>query len=192
MSSSTLPNQAIQHHRAASLSVARSPSILTSTSFNAAPASTPPDDHNSTSSPTFPLFLPASHAHTQAPHALTRTTSQPAHTRSKTKPALSDIPFEDEPPSIPLKRTVTFDHTNHVRRYDDGDDAEYDTESELTDERALDAGDDAEMAAGRAARYSGGFQKPDSKELMAIGLSIVGVTILSLAAGLTTVYDWVL
>ncbi|WVR00366.1 hypothetical protein IAU59_007509 [Kwoniella sp. CBS 9459] len=40
--------------------------------------------------------------------------------------------------------------------------------------------------------YEGPFQPPDSKELLAILLSCGGVLILALAAGCTTVFDWVL
>ena len=40
--------------------------------------------------------------------------------------------------------------------------------------------------------YSGEFQRPDSKEMLVIMLSIAGVSILALAAGLATVFDWVL
>jgi hypothetical protein len=37
-----------------------------------------------------------------------------------------------------------------------------------------------------------GFQRPDSSEMMAIIISCAVVVILSVAAGLTTVFDWVL
>lgn len=51
-------------------------------------------------------------------------------------------------------------------------------------------GDDEES--GSCVGYTGDFQKPDSKEMMAIMLSLGGVALLSLAAGFTTIYDWVL
>ncbi|WWC71902.1 uncharacterized protein I206_105861 [Kwoniella pini CBS 10737] len=40
--------------------------------------------------------------------------------------------------------------------------------------------------------YDGPFQPPDSKELLSIILSVVGVMILAIAAGCTTIFDWVL
>ncbi|WVR07785.1 hypothetical protein IAU60_004828 [Kwoniella sp. DSM 27419] len=40
--------------------------------------------------------------------------------------------------------------------------------------------------------YDGPFQPPDSKELTGIILSCVGVLILAVAAGCTTIFDWVL
>ncbi|WRT70343.1 uncharacterized protein IL334_007341 [Kwoniella shivajii] len=40
--------------------------------------------------------------------------------------------------------------------------------------------------------YDGPFQPPDSKELLSIMLSIGGVIILAIAAGCTTIFDWVL
>lgn len=43
-----------------------------------------------------------------------------------------------------------------------------------------------------AARYEGPFQPPEGKEMVGIVASIVGVLILAVAAGFTTVYDWVL
>jgi len=51
-------------------------------------------------------------------------------------------------------------------------------------------GDDEES--GSCVGYTGDFQKPDSKEMMVIMLSLGGVALLSLAAGFTTIYDWVL
>ncbi|WVW86034.1 hypothetical protein I302_108072 [Kwoniella bestiolae CBS 10118] len=41
-------------------------------------------------------------------------------------------------------------------------------------------------------KYEGPFQPPDSKELLSIIFSVVGVTILAVAAGCTTIFDWVL
>ncbi|WWC64704.1 uncharacterized protein I303_107315 [Kwoniella dejecticola CBS 10117] len=40
--------------------------------------------------------------------------------------------------------------------------------------------------------YDGPFQPPDSKELLSIILSVVGVMVLAIAAGCTTIFDWVL
>lgn len=198
MSAST-PNISTHHPRAASLSIARSPSILASTTITGAPAQTPPGEHEHTHehgpAPSYPLFLPASQA--PAAHTLTRTTSHPAHTR-RTKSTLSDIPSDEDRPAIPLKRTVTFDAHEHIRQYDDDgvEDGLDDLESGPSDTHTHAHGhmgeDHVEGGARRGGAYTGGFQKPDSKELMGIWLSIVGVTVLSLAAGLATVYDWVL
>ncbi|WWC91589.1 uncharacterized protein L201_006535 [Kwoniella dendrophila CBS 6074] len=41
-------------------------------------------------------------------------------------------------------------------------------------------------------QYEGPFQPPDSKELFSIILSIIGVIVLAVAAGCTTIFDWVL
>ncbi|KAE8539498.1 hypothetical protein D1P53_004600 [Cryptococcus gattii VGV] len=40
--------------------------------------------------------------------------------------------------------------------------------------------------------YTGPFQPPDSKELLVIILSFAGVFVLAVAAGMTTIFDWVL
>ncbi|KAK6909476.1 hypothetical protein I203_103495 [Kwoniella mangroviensis CBS 8507] len=40
--------------------------------------------------------------------------------------------------------------------------------------------------------YEGPFQSPDSKELLSIVFSVVGVVILAVAAGCTTIFDWIL
>jgi len=40
--------------------------------------------------------------------------------------------------------------------------------------------------------YTGGFQAPDHREVVGIALSFGAVIVLAIAAGLTTVYDWVL
>lgn len=41
-------------------------------------------------------------------------------------------------------------------------------------------------------RYEGPFQPPVGKEMVVIIASLVGVLVLAVAAGFTTVYDWVL
>lgn len=55
-------------------------------------------------------------------------------------------------------------------------------------------GEDIDLVSesGGRMRYDGEFQPPDSRELIGIGLSIAGVSVLALAAGLTTVLNWVL
>ena len=40
--------------------------------------------------------------------------------------------------------------------------------------------------------YVGGFQPPDMREAVGVALSFGAVVVLALAAGLTTIYDWVL
>jgi hypothetical protein len=75
---------------------------------------------------------------------------------------------------------VTFDEVVAAREYSLS--GEYDRE---LNEVELDE-------VGEVRRYEGEFQKPDSRELLGIGLSIAGVGILALAAGLTTVLNWVL
>lgn len=66
---------------------------------------------------------------------------------------------------------------------------EADDEDYLLDEEMRMLGGDIPQ---RPKRYEGPFQKPDSKELMAILLSFTAVALLAVAAGLTTIYDWVL
>lgn len=81
-------------------------------------------------------------------------------------------------------KSVTFDNASDI-------DVEGDVESEGSTEYAR--GGVEVGAEGRGEdRYLGGFQAPDSRELLGIGLSIAGVGVLALAAGLTTVLNWVL
>ena len=40
--------------------------------------------------------------------------------------------------------------------------------------------------------YTGGFQAPDTREVIGIALSLGAVMVLAVAAGLTTIFDWVL
>lgn len=49
-----------------------------------------------------------------------------------------------------------------------------------------------ERLEGPSFEYTGPFQPPDSKELLGIILSFVGVLVLAVAAGLATIFDWVL
>ncbi|OXH27119.1 hypothetical protein J008_04842 [Cryptococcus neoformans] len=49
-----------------------------------------------------------------------------------------------------------------------------------------------ERLEGPAFEYTGPFQPPDSKELLGIILSFLGVLVLAVAAGLATIFDWVL
>jgi hypothetical protein len=43
----------------------------------------------------------------------------------------------------------------------------------------------------RQTAYDGPFQAPDSREVVGMTISFVVVLMLALAAGLTTIYDWV-
>ena len=71
-------------------------------------------------------------------------------------------------------KTVSFGEEDQVREYD----AEEDEEDEEDEQSSL--------------GYTGDFQKPDAKELLGIVLSVTGVGLLALAAGFTTIFDWVL
>ncbi|WVN84974.1 uncharacterized protein L203_100111 [Cryptococcus depauperatus CBS 7841] len=64
-----------------------------------------------------------------------------------------------------------------------------DVEREPVDSNELER---LERLDGTALEYTGPFQPPDSKELFMIILSFTGVFILAVAAGLTTIFDWVL
>ena len=58
------------------------------------------------------------------------------------------------------------------------------------DEEEYLSGEEDEVDAGLMGR-SVGFQKPDRRELIWMLSSLGGVLVISLAAGLTTIYDWV-
>jgi hypothetical protein len=53
-------------------------------------------------------------------------------------------------------------------------------------------GEGEEGRRGSGARYDGPFQPPVGNEMVGIVASLVGVLVLAVAAGFTTVYDWVL
>ncbi|KAK8853112.1 hypothetical protein IAR55_003813 [Kwoniella newhampshirensis] len=88
----------------------------------------------------------------------------------------SKVRFQSPSPTSPQ------DHEDDIRsdgfEHDEGDDDDDDDH----DDRSVSTG----------VEYDGPFQPPDSKELLGILLSFGGVAILAIAAGLTTIFDWVL
>lgn len=181
------------HHRVTSLSIARSPSILTtnspdplSTSSNLATTSAFLDPVGSTD-----FYAPTSHS-----HGLTRTLSHPVTASSqrhlKPRPALSDIPSDEDLPYIKgsaLNEDIEWRaaRERRERRESVGGAGSRDFGDGLS---SLGEGDEEERES--SVGYTGDFQTPDSKEMLAIMLSLGGVALLSLAAGFTTIYDWVM
>jgi hypothetical protein len=104
---------------------------------------------------------------------MTRTRSYPPH-HSRTKSHLEDIP-SDESDKEEEDELSLGDEDGLLEEFE---------EYELGDER---------IQGGKGFyEYHGPFQPPDSAELLGVLLSFGGVILLSLAAGLTTIYDWVL
>lgn len=169
------------HNRVTSLSIARSPSIL-STSNPLEPFASGSTDN-----------YVANDAYPPTGAALSRTVSYPPTLqKGKPKPALSDISSEEDLPTkgsgfadIVISRDGSR-RGSRVTGYGGGVDGETYSDRLSSDVAA----DDEESGSGGG--YAGGFQKPDSKEMLAIMLSLGGVALLSLAAGFTTIYDWVL
>ena len=167
--SASHPSTSRHRERTASLSIARSPSVLSSSIF---PQSSETDLE---AHPSFPFLLPPSQSHGTgigSSLGLSHTPSHPLHRPARPKSTLSESAVEEYVPA-PVK-TVSFGEEDQVREYD----AEEDEEDEEDEQSSL--------------GYTGDFQKPDAKELLGIVLSVTGVGLLALAAGFTTIFDWVL
>lgn len=196
------------HNRSTSLSIARSPSVLASAGPFASPAneddiealsafnfglSLTPSSSIQSHPPTSPPITPVNgrrhsdHSGESTNYTLSRTISHPPsyrHSRLKSGTESYDDEYDDgegQDSAVPLRKTVSFAQEDNVREYTRN------TE-EFTREGERDAGD---VVGEGGFTYTGGFQSIDSKEMIGIVVSFSAVAVLALAAGLTTVYDWV-
>ena len=176
-----------QRPRSSSLSIARSPSVLSSGAFTT-PLSFSLEtdvesqsthlDHDHLSPPLSPLVVqtypPGSSSSTTVDDRLaTSTSTPPSHrplSRSETTyPHPTGPAHPSQPPhSSHAKKTVTLNPVSEQRYA----------------EQPVDEDDEPV--------YGGGFQPPDSKEMISAMISFGAVGVLAVAAGLTTIYDWVL
>ncbi|WVQ72518.1 hypothetical protein IAR50_002075 [Cryptococcus sp. DSM 104548] len=182
-----------------SLSISRSPNVLSAANFGGPPIS----PHE--------LEGPSFFEHRQAPRGSTlgRVVSASGGDR------LSAIPSaEDLTSATPSTAEALLDPGDkRPSRYEAYTPDTYDTYEERlsapllksqvhANAPALEAEEDEEGPAmdldvverleGPAYEYNGPFQPPDSKEMMLYMLSFGGIVILSVAAGLTTIFDWIL
>ena len=119
----------------------------------------------------------------------------------------SQLPAEAEPD--PLFRTRSYPHTRHYLDDIASDDGRSSLEhlpdfghilkakaevrgSEECAALGSDDDDDNEDEADERLNYTGGFQAPDTSEVIGVALSFGAVVVLAVAAGLTTIFDWVL
>ncbi|WVQ84922.1 hypothetical protein IAT38_007085 [Cryptococcus sp. DSM 104549] len=207
--------------RSTSLSIARSPSVLAASHF-LPPVPPHDLDPSSSHSSNNPFDHPSAPHHLPHPRgsSLARTVSASGADRTGGLAAIASV--EDltsmpstadallDPPSKPLSRSYTPDTggaypleadaeapllaRSKVRFHSPALSPSAHTGSEVGGIR-LDGEadlDELERMDGPAFEYTGPFQPPDSKEMLAIILSFGGVLVLSVAAGLTTIYDWVL
>ena len=170
-------------NRSSSLSIARSPSILSQIPL---PLIAPISHGTQTSSkrPKSQYDL-ESQTHLES-YSLGRTRSNP-HTHQHPihrNHDLEDIASDDG--LIPLGKSNQALLSGKSREaediYEEDENDKNEQEEEEVDEEELD----------ETLNYTGGFQSPDSSEFIGIGLSFGAVLILAIAAGLTTIYDWVL
>ncbi|ORX40704.1 hypothetical protein BD324DRAFT_611824 [Kockovaella imperatae] len=183
--------------RASSLSIARSPSVLSS-SFG-----TPPDQYQphtpSSLSPTHPsgtYVQSLSVAPDSYSNSLSLGIKSLALNRTRTLPPASGVPTLDGVGGKSLTRTATVPTTlkeeDEAReRYMSGFANDFNS-SQVDDEEEYLSDEDVQGVGGlMGGRDYGGFQKPDKKELVWMLSSLGGVLLISVAACLTTVYDWV-
>jgi len=142
--------------RSSSLSIARSPSILTRPLINPNP--------------------PGSDVESQT-YALTRTRSYP-NTRNDLEDIASDDGNSPLASPVPPGEAIKEDVGEGMYEDEVQDDEPGEEEQEQQEDERL--------------KYTGGFQAPDTRELVAMALSFGAVVVLAVAAGLTTIYDWVL
>ncbi|WVQ67044.1 uncharacterized protein L199_005237 [Kwoniella botswanensis] len=126
----------------------------------------------------------------------------------KASSSVSHLPsIINKSPKIPISNTTTLfkgldeeldDHDQEHVDMDDGSRPLLQTRKvsfqPLTSARDIESEMDnlSESDVRSQITYEGPFQPPDSKELLSIMFSVVGVVILAVAAGCTTIFDWVL
>ncbi|ODN77653.1 hypothetical protein L202_04806 [Cryptococcus amylolentus CBS 6039] len=179
-----------------SLSIARSPNVLSAANFGG-----PPISPHELDGPSF-----FEHRHAPRGSALGRTVSASGGDRLSAIQSVEDLtsakPSTAEALIDPGAKTPSRLEAYTPDTYDTSEErlsapllkpqVHFDAPvSEAGEDETMDL-NGVERLDGPAYEYTGPFQPPDSRELTLYMLSFGGVVILAVAAGLTTIFDWIL